>query len=60
MYRKRTGSGVRCDGVAGTDGKASGMTAKQKIKQSIVRKQAWLLHHACPRFWQELFEDWTE
>lgn len=51
---------MRCDGVAGTDGKASGMTAKQKIKQSIVRKQAWLLHHACPRFWQELFEDWTE
>lgn len=36
------------------------MTAKQKILQSIVRKQSWFLHPACPRFWQELFEAWTE
>lgn len=36
------------------------MTAKQILQRSIVQRQAWLMHRACPRFWQELFEEWTQ
>ena len=33
---------------------------RRKFQRWIVRKQSWFLHPACPRFWQELFENWTE
>lgn len=36
------------------------MTQKMKLQRWIVRKQSWFLHPACDRFWQELFEAWTE
>ena len=35
-------------------------TERRKIMRWIVRKQSWFLHDACPRFWQELFVEFTE
>lgn len=33
---------------------------KPLIQRWIVREQSWFLHPACTRFWQELFEAFTE